>query len=95
MVDRLYAEVHHIMPRNKHNGPDVRENMLVLCPNHHVEFDFGVLCIDPKSQPYEFLHKYDSSIDEQEVTLQKGHHLDKGILVFAKQTFYDVSLQIS
>ncbi|HEY1717965.1 MAG TPA: HNH endonuclease [Verrucomicrobiae bacterium] len=39
----FYIEVHHVRPLGgKHLGFDVVENMLVLCPNHHTMFDFGV-----------------------------------------------------
>lgn len=35
-----YAEAAHIRPLGRpHNGPDVPENVLCLCPNHHVAFD--------------------------------------------------------
>ena len=35
-----YAEAAHIRPLGRpHNGPDVMENVLCLCPNHHVLFD--------------------------------------------------------
>ena len=35
-----YAESAHIKPLGRpHNGPDVPENTLCLCPNHHVLFD--------------------------------------------------------
>ncbi len=38
----LYAEAHHIRPLGEpHNGPDVRENIVCLCPNHHAELDYG------------------------------------------------------
>ena len=38
----LYAESAHIKPLGApHNGPDVIENIICLCPNHHVRFDFG------------------------------------------------------
>lgn len=38
----LYAEAAHIQPLGRpHNGPDVLANILCLCPNHHVMFDFG------------------------------------------------------
>lgn len=37
-----YAEAHHIRPLGRpHDGPDVRENILVLCPNHHAMCDLG------------------------------------------------------
>jgi len=36
----LYAECCHIRPLGRpHNGPDTIDNVLCLCPNHHVLFD--------------------------------------------------------
>lgn len=41
-----YAEGAHIRPLGTpHNGPDVIENVLCLCPNHHVMLDGGSLSI--------------------------------------------------
>ncbi|MCK4946960.1 MAG: HNH endonuclease [Candidatus Aureabacteria bacterium] len=42
-----YAETHHIKPLG-HDGPDIKANMLVLCPNHHVLFDYGEIAIFPE-----------------------------------------------
>ncbi|WP_046226981.1 HNH endonuclease [Paenibacillus dauci] len=40
----FYSEAHHIKPLGKpHNGPDIAENILVLCPNHHVQCDYGAI----------------------------------------------------
>jgi hypothetical protein len=40
---KIYSEVHHIRPLGgDHRGVDHTQNMLVLCPNHHVMFDYGV-----------------------------------------------------
>jgi putative restriction endonuclease len=37
-----YAEAAHIRPLGvPHNGPDTSDNILCLCPNHHVLFDHG------------------------------------------------------
>lgn len=45
--DKYYSEIHHIRPLgNSHNGPDVQENMLCVCPNCHVLLDYGVIQID-------------------------------------------------
>ncbi|MGC1509909.1 HNH endonuclease [Ketobacter sp.] len=45
---KKYAEGHHIKPLGKpHNGPDVIENMICLCPNHHAMLDYGAIKIDP------------------------------------------------
>jgi putative restriction endonuclease len=41
-----YAESAHIRPLGRpHNGPDTPENVLCLCPNHHVLFDLGAITI--------------------------------------------------
>lgn len=42
-----YAEAAHIKPLGKpHNGEDTTENLICLCPNHHVMFDIGAIGID-------------------------------------------------
>lgn len=42
-----YAEAHHIIPLGKpHNGPDVRGNILCVCPNDHVLLDYGAVKLD-------------------------------------------------
>ena len=42
----MYAEAAHIKPVGKpHNGPDKPENLLCLCPNHHLMLDKGVYMI--------------------------------------------------
>lgn len=41
-----YAEAAHIRPLGSpHYGPDTSDNLLCLCPNHHVLFDFGGFAI--------------------------------------------------
>ncbi|MCP2043190.1 YDG/SRA domain-containing protein [Pontibacter sp. HSC-36F09] len=43
----FYAEAAHIKPLGEpHNGPDTLDNLLCLCPNHHVMFDYGGFAID-------------------------------------------------
>ena len=42
--DLFYSEVHHIKPLGSpHNGPDKLENMICVCPNHHVLLDMGAI----------------------------------------------------
>ncbi len=42
----LYSEAAHIRPLGRpHNGPDAADNVLCLCPNHHVLFDRGGIVI--------------------------------------------------
>ncbi len=41
-----YAEAAHIRPLGSpHHGPDTLDNLLCLCPNHHVLLDFGGFAI--------------------------------------------------
>lgn len=47
---RRYAEAHHVRPLGKsHSGPDVKENIMCVCPNHHVLLDFGAIRIDSET----------------------------------------------
>jgi len=42
-----YAEAAHIKAVGEpHNGPDTTDNLLCLCPNHHLMFDKGVFAIN-------------------------------------------------
>lgn len=42
-----YAEGAHIRPLGRpHDGPDAASNVLCLCPNDHVRFEFGTLVIN-------------------------------------------------
>ena len=44
--ERFYSEAAHIKAIGEpHNGPDKLSNMIVLCPNHHIQFDHGILRI--------------------------------------------------
>lgn len=45
--NKYYSEAHHIIPVGEpHNGVDIRDNMLVVCPNCHVQLDRGFLKIN-------------------------------------------------
>lgn len=44
---KTYSEAHHIKPLgSKHSGPDTAENIIILCPNHHVMCDYGAIKLD-------------------------------------------------
>ena len=41
-----YSEGHHLQKLGGiHRGPDIKENIIILCPNHHIEFDYGMIAI--------------------------------------------------
>lgn len=43
-----YAEAAHIKPLGRpDDGPDIEQNLLCLCPNHHKLLDKGGILIEP------------------------------------------------
>lgn len=46
-----YIEAAHITPKAQ-KGPELPDNILILCPNHHKEFDYGHLEIIEKDQKH-------------------------------------------
>jgi len=67
-----YAEGAHIRPLGfPHNGPDVVENVLCLCPNDHVRFDTGAIWLDDD------LVVVDAATGQRTTSLRKvkGHSL--------------------
>jgi len=84
-----YSEVHHIKPLGKkHDGPDTFDNMIVLCPNHHVEFDYGVIALDP--QTLEVIHKNNNNpFIDKKIKLKGNHKLKKEFLTYHLKNIYD------
>jgi predicted restriction endonuclease len=80
--DALYAECHHVKPLGSpHHGPDTKPNLLVLCPNHHVDFDYGMVRVDPRSLAVE--HAYDSSVHGE---LETRHEVGERYLSYHNDT---------
>ena len=75
-----YSEVNHIQPLSKHEGPDNKVNMIVLCPNHHTLMDMGIVTIDPR---------------DKETILHVDHNnpLHKSSLTIIKHTFSRENIQ--
>jgi 5-methylcytosine-specific restriction endonuclease McrA len=70
-----YVEVHHLWPLGgKHRGRDNWDNMLVLCPNCHAEFDALAMAIDSKTRR---ITCYDGRNPKsgKEVSYRPGHSL--------------------
>ena len=43
---QFYAEAHHMKPLGApHHGPDVSDNLIILCAQHHVEFDYQIMAL--------------------------------------------------
>lgn len=69
-----FSHVHHLKPLGRpHNGPDVPENVVVVCPNHHEDFENGMLTVDP--QTLTVRHYYDDGADGQKIATKEGHEI--------------------
>lgn len=68
-----YSEVHHLRPLGRpHDGPDSLNNMIVLCPNHHSDFDNGVVIVDDNMK---INHPYDDGVDGKRIRVEMEHSL--------------------
>ncbi|MEU5052015.1 YDG/SRA domain-containing protein [Streptomyces sp. NPDC021096] len=82
-----YSEAAHIRPLGRpHNGPDKTDNVLCLCPNHHVAFDFGMITIDEAGKVIEHgseQHNYElrrhpqHEIRQEHLKYHRDHHETK------------------
>lgn len=74
-----YAEAAHIRPLGRpHNGPDTQDNLLCLCPNHHVMFDSGVIGI---ADDLTLIGLKGS------IRLEKGHQIDTKHLTYHRNHY--------
>lgn len=82
-----YSEAHHIKPLGE-GGSDHLSNMIVLCPNHHVEFDYAIMAINPET--LEIIHKDTNNeyIGKKVFISKENHHIKKEYLAYHLQERY-------
>jgi hypothetical protein len=79
LFGRNYSEAHHLQPLGKaHQGPDIQGNMLIVCPNHHAQLDYGAITIDPDT--FEIAHKNGSKLGK--LIVLPNHKLNKRYLKY-------------
>ena len=66
-----------------HNGPDVIENMMCLCPNHHEQFDDYGYYIDPETLEIKGLEDY----EKKKIIINKKQKIDKDLLDYHFQQY--------
>jgi len=72
-----YSEAHHIRPLGgMHRGLDIAGNIIVLCPNHHVSFDYHSIGIVPDTMRIVSIGK-DSVFNGNKLVLHENHSLDR------------------
>ena len=67
-----YAEGHHLQPLGDgHDGPDIKSNIIIVCPNCHADCDHGMVHIHPET--YEITHTYNDTVDGETLTIADPH----------------------
>ena len=85
---KCYIEAHHIKPLGTpHNGPDTIHNMLVLCPNHHAQFDFGSITINPDDLTICHINN-SNKFDGDDLILEPAHRIYKKYLRYHYEEIY-------
>jgi hypothetical protein len=83
-----YSEAHHIKPLGQpHNGPDVTGNVLILCPNHHVEFDLGYIAINPDTMTILHLDPQ-NEFNGSRLHVAKAHDLAAEFLLYHRKAIF-------
>lgn len=82
-----YSEGHHIQPLGyEHQGPDIKSNIIIVCPNHHVEFDYGIIAIDPST--YLIKHASKTNIFNNKKLAYERDNLDNDYLKYHYKNIY-------
>lgn len=77
----FYSEAAHIKGLGKpHNGPDTKENILCLCPNHHTMFDLGIITID---DDFKII-----GLENQTLIVSPNHNIDKDFIKYHRDHHY-------
>jgi len=86
---RYYAEGHHVRPLGgPHFGPDVPGNIIVLCPNHHVMFDRGVIMV--RREDLMVLHVCNDVLPHNTpLHLLEWHQLDPDLLEYHRRVIFE------
>jgi hypothetical protein len=70
--DGGYSEIHFLMPlAAPHDGPADPENAVVVCPNHHADFEHGTVTVDPRTLTVG--HEYDGSVTGRTLLTADDH----------------------
>lgn len=88
-----YAEAHHLWPL-EHGGPDVMDNLLVVCPTHHKELDLGVLLVDPRTGTLRAQTGAAHPHHGQPLQFLGGHTMDPSYLVRAERCMSDLGHRV-
>lgn len=84
-----YARIFHPMPTDDaHGGPAEPANAVVVCPNHHADFECGLLTVDPQTR--EIDHAYEQAVSGRTLATVDGHDPGAQYLAYHKAVVADV-----
>ena len=86
------SEVHHIRSLGEHDGADVIENMIVLCPNHHAMFDRGSITLDLDKKTVVHFNP-DNTLNNKQIELK--HDINRNYIDFHNMNIFVHSNQIA
>lgn len=82
-----YSEGHHLKPLGgEHQGPDIKENIIIVCPNHHTEFDYGSIAINPNTNLIEHIDET-NEFHKKELAYQRTNINNEFIFYHYKKRF--------
>ena len=84
--NKYYAEGHHLHPLGE-NGPDRRENIVIVCPTCHADLDYGMMFIDPDTLTID--HNYDESVDGSVLDVKKSHTIGRMHLEYHNKKIFE------
>jgi len=77
-----YSEACHIRPVGQnHNGHDKKNNILILCPNHHAMFDLGTIAINPEDGK-SIIYLFGSNYTKEEKIITLLHNIDYKNIIY-------------
>jgi predicted HNH restriction endonuclease len=89
------SEVHHIKPYNRiHRGDDTIQNLLVVCPNCHTQFDELYFAIHPETLKVHCLFE-DDPYHGIDLIFMEGHELGKQYLTYSWNLFIEKKKQLT
>jgi len=86
----FYSEAAHVKPVGEpHNGPDRKDNMLLLCSEHHLQFDRGLHSIKIEGGRLYVQSKIPQSpIDGNELIMQAPHALREDCIKYHRKIWH-------
>ncbi|WP_174734465.1 HNH endonuclease [Mesobacillus harenae] len=83
---QFYTETHHLHPVSA-KGPDISENMLVVCRKCHKWLDYGSMYIEPGTLKVHFFRE-ESGIHGTRLTLKYPHVPGEKYLNYQREVFH-------